>query len=292
MEYEEKRNNLINERETILSQIKKMKNRIDALPENKRKMQMERFSEDWLPEKMASLETIEKKLKYIRPDDEKDTKYRKSIIETYNQTVCEAIPDELHLLFHGTPIYYAEDIIKSQGILSPVERNSTINHDCGTGTGKIWVTNKLMDDGIQESLTFSDVNESCMPIGCIFVMRTDEKTEMQSTNSKLTNSISFKDNPDVLFSIITSHENCSMIQKLCKQNDIDPDKVQTFDSFLQILQNRDYSQIRTDKSNSKILEGVVQATEELTKTSDINGQVSIIRENTKEKQRDVDKEKG
>lgn len=130
-----------------------------------------------------------------------------------------------------------------------------------------------------------------MPDGCIFVLETDEETEKKAGQSLRTESISFEKNPDALFSIITTPENIEMVRSWCEKSGIDISKVQDYESFLQMLQERDYSHTPTDKSNSGLLEGAVQATEEQTKISDINNQTSIIKAKNKEKQQNVDREK-
>ena len=61
---------------------------------------------------------------------------------------------------------------------------------------------------------------------------------------------------------------------------------------VELLKNGIYNKFCNNKAMQKfVLTSAVQATEEQTKTSDINAQVSTIRENNKEKQQDVEKEK-
>ena len=295
-DYEQAKQRLSNMIAEIKKKIEKSEQELESLDSNDKynERQKEYLRTSILPKRIEQdrilLSKREKQMEFFRPSTSEIEEYKKNILNTYNDKVCEAIPDDLHLLFHGTTIYSARDIIEAKGISSPGERGEESDI---TSAGEIWVTSKQSASGIHTSLSYAFLENSSpfMPDGCIFVLETDEETEKKAGQSLRTESISFEKNPDALFSIITTPENIEMVRSWCEKSGIDISKVQDYESFLQMLQERDYSYTPTDKSNSGLLEGAVQATEEQTKISDINNQTSIIKAKNKEKQQNVDREK-
>ncbi len=280
----------------IKKKIEKSEQELEGLDSNDKynERQREYLRTSILPNRIEQdkilLAKREKQMEFFRPSTPEIEEYKKNILNTYNDKICKTIPEDLHLLFHGTTIYSARDIIESKGISSPGERGEESDI---TSAGEIWVTSKESASGIHTSLSYAFLENSSpfMPDGCIFVLETDEETEKKAGKSLRIESVSFEKNPDVLFSIITTPENIEMVRGWCERSGIDIGKVQDYESFLQILQDRDYSQTLTDRCNGKLLEGAVQATEVQTKISDINSQFSVIKENNREKTKDVDKEK-
>lgn len=294
--YEQAKQRLSDMISEIKKKIEKSEQELEGLDSNDKynERQKEYLRTAILPNRIEQdrilLAKREKQMEFFRPSTPEIEEYKKDILNTYNDKICDAIPEDLHLLFHGTTIYSAKDIIEAKGISSPEERGE--NSDI-TSAGEIWVTSKQSASGIHTSLSYAFLENSSpfIPDGCIFVLETDEETEKKAGRLLRTKSVSFEKNPDVLFSIITTPENVERVRSWCEKSGIDISKVQDYESFLQILQDRDYLQTLTDRGNGKLLQAAVQATEKQTKISDINSQASIIRENNKEKQQDVNKEK-
>ena len=294
--YEQAKKRLSDMIAEIKKKIEKSEQELESLDSNDKynERQREYLRTSILPNRIEQdrilLAKREKQMEFFRPSTPEIEEYKKNILNTYNNKICKAIPEDLHLLFHGTTIYSAKDIIEAKGISSPEERGE---HSDITSAGEIWVTSKESASGIHTSLSYAFLENSSpfMPDGCIFVLETDEETEKKAGQSLRTESVSFEKNPNALFSIITTPENIEVVRGWCERSGIDIIKVQDYESFLQILQDRYYSQTLTDKNNGKLLEGAVQVTEEQTKASDINSQASVIKENNRKKQQDVDKEK-
>lgn len=61
-------------------------------------------------------------LKFIRPGNQLDIGYRNYQYDNFVNKLREVFPDDLDLRFHGTTIYYAEQIIKTGRITSTADR--------------------------------------------------------------------------------------------------------------------------------------------------------------------------
>ena len=202
------------------------------------------------------IEDLKKQLEFVRPANKEDGEYRKKFSKDYNEKICTAIPDDLHLLFHGTTIYYAKDIIYAGEISSPGERG--VESDI-TSPGNIWVTSKYSARGINTTLDYAKmgVDDECMPAGCIFVLRTDKENEEKCGKSLLTDSLSFKENPDKLFSIITTPENIKRVKEWCEESKIDTDKVKDYELFLETLKNKEYAKdVDINENEKKETQGI------------------------------------
>ena len=225
----------------------------ETLSERKKEYKKEIWSNE-INRLKVQIKNNEERLSFYRPSTKEIEEYKVNIMKNYNKNVCEAIPDDLHLLFHGTNIYCAKDIIKDGGIYSPGERGQD---SAITSTGVIWVTSKYSGTGINTTLsyTFGENNDRFNPPGCIFVLKTDEKTEKEAGHMLSTTSVNFDENPEVLFAIITSTESKEMVSKWCEENGLDSNKVYDYESFLQMLKERNQSKekngIENESTNEK-----------------------------------------
>lgn len=209
--------------------------------DNYNEQQKEYLRSSILPNRIKQYKILlskrKKELEFYRPSTPEAEEYKKNILNTYNKQICAAIPNDLHLLFHGTTIYSARDIIEAKGISSPGERGEESNI---TSDGEIWVTSKYSAGGIHTSLSYAFLENSSkyMPSGCIFVLKTDKETERKAGGLLRAKSVSFEKNPEVLFSIITTPENLIMVKGWCEKSGIDANKVQDYESFLQMIQSK------------------------------------------------------
>ena len=72
--------------------------------------------------KKNALEQIENQLEFLRPSSQEDMNYRLKQYNEFSEQVKSEVPDDLHLCFHGCPIYAAKQIIKDGEISSSVDR--------------------------------------------------------------------------------------------------------------------------------------------------------------------------
>ena len=246
-EFEEAKQRLQDRIEELKKSLEEKENLLENIDNNDKYNERQKgfLKNSILPDEINRLKVQisndEKQLNFYRPDSKEFEEYKNNVFKTFNKEICEKIPDDLHLLFHGTTIFFAKDIIEDGGIFSPGERN--IKSDI-TAPGNIWVTSKYSAIGLYTTLsyTFLENRDKFTPPGCVFVLKTDEETEVKAGKNLITTSVSFKENPEALFSIITTPENKEMVKGWCEENDIDINKVQDFESFEQMLQDRNNSE--------------------------------------------------
>lgn len=61
-------------------------------------------------------------LKFVRPNNQNDIEYRINQYNEFTEKLQSVISKNLDLRFHGTPIYFAEQIIKTKTITSTADR--------------------------------------------------------------------------------------------------------------------------------------------------------------------------
>lgn len=69
-----------------------------------------------------TLEERKLELKFVRPNSQQDIEYRENECKNFVNKLQKIISPNLDLRFHGTPIYFAEQIIKSGTISSTADR--------------------------------------------------------------------------------------------------------------------------------------------------------------------------
>ena len=179
-------------------------------------------------------------LDFIRPVTEEDIIERNDIFLNYADKVKNVIPDDIPYAFHGnSKIFSVIEIIKTGGLYTPKERNSSYN----SFAAQIDVTCK---DNINASIKFADPGiKSFLPYGAIFVVlpREEEFQKVLETkeNKEVKNGIarvSFIDNPDRLINIITTKENKKLLQKVLIENGLSEEKVVTHDEFIELCREK------------------------------------------------------
>ena len=179
-------------------------------------------------------------LDFIRPVTEEDIIERNDIFLNYADKVKNVIPDDIPYAFHGnSKIFSVIEIIKTGGLYTPKERNSSYN----SFASQIDVTCK---DNINASIKFADPGiKSFLPYGAIFVvlpreeeiqkvLETKENAEVNGGISR----VSFIDNPDRLINIITTKENKKLLQEVLIENNLDEEKVVTHDEFIELCKEK------------------------------------------------------
>ena len=181
------------------------------------------------------LKDIKSILNNIREPFDEDIEYRKYIMSGFIKEVEENIPDELHLCFHGCPIYTAKDIISDQMISSSVDRIGTeTSYDT---SDQVSVTTK---DTIVTTLDgYSDVHSLnyVIPCGVVFVIRPKNDYEVESSRCMLITTVDFRDE-NRLEAILSTPENIDKLRKWCINSNLDSNYVHTFDEFVSKYKNK------------------------------------------------------
>lgn len=176
------------------------------------------------------------KMDYIRPNSPEDVEYRDMQGKEFEKKLQSVISPNLDLRFHGTPIYFAEQIIKSGEITSSADR-----HD-----GYISSTDLPGEISASTPQTigrtigfFSDIYAyvRSLPAGCIFALQPKDKEDAE-LGVDILHSVDFKKNPEQLFGIFTTSENIERVKGWMQDAQMNPDMVYTFEGFLREVEEK------------------------------------------------------
>jgi exonuclease VII small subunit len=174
-------------------------------------------------QKQKELDIIESKLNYLRPEKEDDMLYRIKQYNEFSERVAE-LPNSLPLWFHGCPIYTAQKILEDGEITSEYSR-------LGFGHDNVYLTTKdVIDVTVKKYINLLDFT---LPVGCIFVLNLGNFNQSEI----LVDKVDFRQNPDQLFSIVTSLENIDMLKEWARENNVDLTKILDFENFLELFNN-------------------------------------------------------
>ena len=169
-------------------------------------------------------------LNFIRVNSQEDIDYRDEQCKSFADKLRAVLSDNLDLRFHGTPIYFAEQIIKSGSITSTADRYDGYIKSTDM-KGEISASDKQT---IGRTINFfSDVTayQKCLPCGCIFAIFPKDEEDAKYGQSLL-HSVDFKKNPQQLFGIFTTPENIEQVKKWMKESHFNPNLVYTFEEFI------------------------------------------------------------
>ncbi len=202
--------------------------------------------------KQQNLDLLNSRLLFLRPKKEFDVVERKWTYDNLSQEIKINCPTNLPLRFHGTSIYAAQEIIKNKTLNSLADR---IGFETDyAAEDQIWISSPSYC--VTTIKGYSDLNTDryFLPAGCIFVFLPNSEQEAKDTeNSLTTGSIDFKENQKLLFCLITSTENKTMVKNWMKQSNLDENLVSTFTEFPQKL-----SSLKDDiTKNPKLLEEIL-----------------------------------
>ena len=202
-----------------------------------------------------AIHEVEAQLRFLRPNNMQDIEYRQDQFKNFGQRLNSVIPITSDLRFHGTPIYFAEEIIRSGTISSSADRyNGYIKSTDPKGEISA-ATIKSVD----RTITFySDISayQHSMPCGCIFVLQNKGRKDKEIQDIDLMKTVNFKKYPEQLVSIITTPENKERVQGWLEEAGLDPEKVHTFESFIETMKEQS--------------EEVIQGRVEISKTPSTN----------------------
>lgn len=182
-----------------------------------------------------SLYEAEKAIKFLRPNNTEDIEYRNRQLNCFAQKLKDVLPSNLDLRFHGTPIYFAYEILKSGGISSSAER-----FDGYIKSTDLYGEISASDiESLSRTVNFfmdTTAYQHSLPCGCLFVLTADGQTQSQK-NASLMNSIDFKTEPERLFAIVTTPENVKSVKEWLCDSTLSPELVYTFDDFIKEIEN-------------------------------------------------------
>lgn len=172
-------------------------------------------------------------LKFIRPNSQSDIEYRINQYNEFTEKLQSVISKNLDLRFHGTPIYFAEQIIKTKTITSTADRyNGFIKSTDRNGEFSASSVQTLGDT----IKLFSDIQAyyRSLPCGCIFALFPKGPEDNEFPN--LMKTIDLSQNPEQLYGVFTTPENIDRVSTWMQEAGLDASKVYTFESFLEQVQ--------------------------------------------------------
>ncbi|MGE5472610.1 MAG: hypothetical protein ACM3UU_00105 [Ignavibacteriales bacterium] len=267
--FEKQKSNLIRNKELAEERLAEAKEKYNSIENSEidRKEQRLEIAMKAIAMKKRALEQISDKLEFLRPENEEDMSYRSRQYKEFPKRIKETVPNDLPLRFHGCPIYTAERILQSGELSSSVDRiGIETSYDA---EGQVSVTTKDTIDTTVHGYSDLGGNQN-LPAGCIFVLLPKDEKDEEIGQSMMMGNVSFKEEPERLFAIITSPENISRVKGWSKESGVDLTKVHDFDSFIKIFDKQ------KDNTQGNVLESAIEATESSTRTGELTQQLQDI----------------
>lgn len=252
-EFKRKKEILLRNRESALQRVEKAKEKYEKIESDdtidKKELRLE-IAQKTIQSRIYALEQINNQLEFLRPSSQEDMDYRLKQYSEFSKQVKSEVPDDLHLCFHGCPIYAAKHIIEDGEISSSVDRiGSETSYDV---SDQVSVTTKNTIETTVQGYTGLIGNYN-LPAGCIFVILPKDESEIKtSETSMLIGNVSFKENPERLYSIITTPENIERVTEWAEKANIDLSKIHDFDGFIQEIGRQ-----KTQFSDQEIGKGTI-----------------------------------
>lgn len=175
------------------------------------------------------LSAIEEKLRLIRPSSQADIDYRTKVYRELPTMIADAVHPDLPLRFHGTTIYYTEDILYSGEISSSADRLGVeTSYDTG---GIISVTTPKSVVVTIEGYTNLLTDLCTIPPGCILVLLPESEVDALAGESMSMVNVNISNNPDRLAYVLTAPENLNKVREWLKDNSHSPEKAVEFFAF-------------------------------------------------------------
>jgi hypothetical protein len=172
---------------------------------------------------------------FLRKPEQSDITYRLDIINNWPKKVAEVVPKDLPLRFHGCPIYTARAILSSGELSSSVDRLGwSTSYDASEQISVSTAENVHISTDSYTDLT---AEGCCLPAGCVFVLLPKNEAEAKSGDVLLMDNISFTEEPNRLFAIVSTPENIARVSEWANAAGIPTDKVFDFSSFLSQFPN-------------------------------------------------------
>ena len=179
---------------------------------------------------------------FIRPNNPDEIKKRNSIKSSFGEKLLNIVGISSNLRFHGTPIYYAKEIIKSNSISSTADRHNGYIHSTDDSGYISASTINSISRTIDFFTDFASFNRS-LPCGVLFVLNEKEGDFDLRSSSQMQN-INFKENPEQLVGIVCTDEVKDMVSKWCIEYNMDENKVFSYNEFLEYAKNNNLEHTR------------------------------------------------
>ena len=163
-----------------------------------------------------------------------DIEYRKYIMENYASDIEKYVPEDLHLCFHGCPIYTAKEIIETKSISSSVDRIGT--ETSNDTSDQVSVTTKDTIITTLDGYSYIHSLEYTIPCGVVFVINPKDESEIQSSKGMLIANVDLNDK-NRLYAILSTPENMDKLKEWCNNSNLDGNLVKTFDQFINQFKN-------------------------------------------------------
>ena len=254
-EFNKKKDILIRNRESALQRVEKAKEKYRKIEIDdtidKKELRLE-VAKKTIQLREYALGLIESQLEFLRPSSQDDMEYRLKQYNEFSKQIKAVVPDDLHLCFHGCPIYSAKNIIEDGEISSSVDRvASSTSYDI---SDQVSVTTKNTIETTVQVYAGLTGNYN-LPAGCIFVILPQDENEIKtSETSMLIGNVSFREKPERLYSIITTPENIEVVTKWAEKANIDISKIHDFEGFIAEIakQKNHFSEQDIGKTTIKI----------------------------------------
>lgn len=254
-EFKRKKEILLGNRESALKRVEKAEEKYEKIKSDdtidKKELRLE-IAQKTIQTRKYALEQINNQLEFLRPSSQEDMNYRLKQYSEFSKQVKSEVPDDLYLCFHGCPIYAAKHIIEDGEISSSVDRiGSETSYDV---SDQVSVTTKNTIETTVQGYTGLTGNYN-LPAGCIFVILPKDESEIKSSEtSMLIGNVSFKENPERLYAIITTPENIERVTEWVENANMDVSKIHDFEGFIQEIgkQKMQFSEQEIGKSTIKV----------------------------------------
>ena len=159
-----------------------------------------------------SKKRTEQDLKHMRPNTKEDIAERQEMYANFAKEVARLDPKGiLDLRVHATTLATTEEILKSGGLISSVDRANgfieSTNLSNEISVGKI--------SEIQYSVDFwmdSTAYTESKPCGCMFIVQPQTAEEAKMISGRQMNNVYFDQHPEQLKAIVTTSENAEKVQ--------------------------------------------------------------------------------
>ena len=190
-----------------------------------------------------------------RPDSQADIEERKRIMNTYPHLLRKHVSENNPLFFHGMRDLASLEQVLSSGHLGYLLGETTRSF---TSPGTVDVTTA---DSVETSIQgFTGLNyggyDRFLPAGCLVVISPKDDAEREYAITRKGSehnieTVDFKSDPNRIVAIVSTTENKERISELAQRYHIDPEKVYTFDGFIEHLSKQNSSELLTTLKEEK-----------------------------------------
>ena len=172
---------------------------------------------------------------FIRPNNQADLDERIRVFSSFGEELLNIVGEKSQLRFHGTSIYFANEIIKDRKISPLVDRieGYTASTDL---PGEISAS--VITDVNRSLKNYIDIDSfrNNLPCGVLFVLN-EKNGDQELRSSDEMQSVDFGSMPEQLVGILCTSEVKDMVSKWCLTSNVDANKVFTYDGFLEYAKN-------------------------------------------------------